>query len=287
MDNASLTRMKPCTAGLASSRRLLTAGSASSRPLSTPARNPSPKPLHLYGSTSLRLKPFTACPKPFPEAPSSPDLPPPDPSPLRPETLPRSPFTYGSASLRPTPFTAGPKSFPEAPSPPDLPPPDPSPLRPKPFTSGPKHFSEAPSPPNLPPPDAPPPWPNLYLWPEAPSPKPHHLRPEAPSPPPEGSHRRPNPSTPRLLHRPKPLFVPRAEIRHGVANRILAKTFQHSGETISRHFNNVLRGIVRLKDDYIMLPSSNAAVHPRIRDNPNFHPFKMNRTLKMKVEWAI
>ncbi|OAY76845.1 putative nuclease HARBI1 [Ananas comosus] len=63
-------------------------------------------------------------------------------------------------------------------------------------------------------------------------------------------------------------------IGHGVANRILAETFQHSGETISRHFNNVLRGIVRLKDDYIMLPLSNAAVYPRIRNNPNFHPFK-------------
>ncbi|OAY76525.1 hypothetical protein ACMD2_03515, partial [Ananas comosus] len=63
-------------------------------------------------------------------------------------------------------------------------------------------------------------------------------------------------------------------VGHGVANRILAETFQHSGETISRHFNNVLRGIVRLKDDYIMLPSSNAAVHLRIRDNQNFHPFK-------------
>nr|CAD1831147.1 unnamed protein product [Ananas comosus var. bracteatus] len=63
-------------------------------------------------------------------------------------------------------------------------------------------------------------------------------------------------------------------VGHGVTNRILAETFQHSGETISRHFNNVLRGIVRLKDDYIMLPSSNAAVHPRIQDNPNFHPFK-------------
>nr|CAD1835643.1 unnamed protein product [Ananas comosus var. bracteatus] len=44
-------------------------------------------------------------------------------------------------------------------------------------------------------------------------------------------------------------------VGHGVANRILAETFQHSEETISRHFNNVLRGIVRLKDDYIMLPS--------------------------------
>ncbi|OAY63076.1 putative nuclease HARBI1 [Ananas comosus] len=63
-------------------------------------------------------------------------------------------------------------------------------------------------------------------------------------------------------------------VGHGVANRILAETIQHSGETISRHFNNVLRGIVRLKDDYIMLSSSNAAVHPRIQNNPNFHPFK-------------
>nr|CAD1829491.1 unnamed protein product [Ananas comosus var. bracteatus] len=253
------TQAEACTAGLASSRRPLTAGSASSRSLSTPARNPSPKSLHLYGSASLRPKPFTAGPKPFPEAPLPPDLPPPDPSPLRPETLPRSPFTYGSASLRSTPFTVGPKPFPEAPSPPDLPPPDlsplrpetlprspftygsaslrptpftadlkpfpeapslpdlplpdPSPLRPKPFTSGPKHFSDAPPLLDLPPPDAPPPWPNLYLWPEAPSPKPHHLRPEALSPPPESSHRRPNPSTARLLLRPKPILVPRAEIR--------------------------------------------------------------------------
>ncbi|OAY81149.1 hypothetical protein ACMD2_22726, partial [Ananas comosus] len=63
-------------------------------------------------------------------------------------------------------------------------------------------------------------------------------------------------------------------VGHGVANRILAETFQYFGETISRHFNNVVRGIVTLKDDYIMLPSSNAAVHPRIRDNSNFHPFK-------------
>ncbi|XP_020110243.1 uncharacterized protein LOC109725462 [Ananas comosus] len=63
-------------------------------------------------------------------------------------------------------------------------------------------------------------------------------------------------------------------VGHGVANRVLAETFQHSGETISRHFNNVLRGIVMLKDDYVTLPPSYTTVHPRIRDNPNFHPFK-------------
>ncbi|XP_020079660.1 uncharacterized protein LOC109713860 isoform X2 [Ananas comosus] len=63
-------------------------------------------------------------------------------------------------------------------------------------------------------------------------------------------------------------------IGHGVANRVLAETFQHSGETISRHFNNVLRGVVELRHEYIQPPASNVGVHPRIKDNPIFHPFK-------------
>ncbi|OAY81027.1 hypothetical protein ACMD2_23063, partial [Ananas comosus] len=63
-------------------------------------------------------------------------------------------------------------------------------------------------------------------------------------------------------------------VGHGVENRVLAEIFQHSGETISRHFNNVLRALVTLKDEYMNLPPSNAALHPRIRDNINFHPFK-------------
>ncbi|XP_020080213.1 uncharacterized protein LOC109714964 isoform X2 [Ananas comosus] len=61
---------------------------------------------------------------------------------------------------------------------------------------------------------------------------------------------------------------------HAVANRVLAETFQHSGETISRHFNNVLRGVVELRHDYIQLPLSNTGVHPRIKENPTFYPFK-------------
>ncbi|OAY66795.1 hypothetical protein ACMD2_20249 [Ananas comosus] len=63
-------------------------------------------------------------------------------------------------------------------------------------------------------------------------------------------------------------------VGHGVANRVLAETFQHFGETISRHFNNVLHGIVMLKNDYLSLPPNNTMVHTRIRDNLNFHPFK-------------
>ncbi|XP_020114536.1 uncharacterized protein LOC109728529 [Ananas comosus] len=61
---------------------------------------------------------------------------------------------------------------------------------------------------------------------------------------------------------------------HAVANRVLAETFQHSGEMISRHFNNLLRGVVELRRDYIQLPLSNSGVHPRIKDNPTFHLFK-------------
>ncbi|OAY82550.1 putative nuclease HARBI1, partial [Ananas comosus] len=161
-------------------------------------------------------------------------------------------------------FTAGPKPFPETPSPPDLPPPDAPPLRPKHFTFGPKPFPEAPSPPALPPPDAP----SLRSKPFTSGPKPLHIPPKpltaGQTPPPPAS------PPPEALHLGIFLFG----VGHGVANRILAETFKHSGETISRHFNNVVRGIVGLKDDYIMLPSSNVAVHPRIRDNPNFHPFK-------------
>lgn len=64
-------------------------------------------------------------------------------------------------------------------------------------------------------------------------------------------------------------------VGHGVTNRVLVETFQHSGETISRYFSNVLRGVVEVRHDYIQLPSSNIGMHPKIRDNPLFHPFKV------------
>ena len=57
----------------------------------------------------------------------------------------------------------------------------------------------------------------------------------------------------------------------GTPNHQLAERFQHSGETISRHFNIVLRAIVTLKRDYIKLPESNR-VPDRIRTNKNFYP---------------
>ena len=64
-------------------------------------------------------------------------------------------------------------------------------------------------------------------------------------------------------------------IGHGVTNRVLAETFQHSGETISRYFNKVLEGIYSLKHEFIVQPGEDASVHPRIRENNHFHPFFM------------
>nr|CAD1823302.1 unnamed protein product [Ananas comosus var. bracteatus] len=34
------------------------------------------------------------------------------------------------------------------------------------------------------------------------------------------------------------------------------------------------KGIVELRHDYIQMPTSNVGMHPKIRDNPLFHPFK-------------
>lgn len=64
-------------------------------------------------------------------------------------------------------------------------------------------------------------------------------------------------------------------VGHGVTNRVLAETFQHSGETISRYFNSVLRAIVNLRHEYIQMPTGNVGIHKKIRDNSLFHPFKV------------
>ena len=64
-------------------------------------------------------------------------------------------------------------------------------------------------------------------------------------------------------------------IRHDVTNRVLAKTFQHSGKTISRYYNKVLKGICSLKHEFIVQPSEDVSVHPWICENNYFHPFFM------------
>ncbi|OAY67673.1 hypothetical protein ACMD2_12047 [Ananas comosus] len=67
---------------------------------------------------------------------------------------------------------------------------------------------------------------------------------------------------------------------YALSTSLSRESSKHSGETISRHFNNVLCALVTLKDEYMNLPPSNVATHPRIRDNINFHPFKSKKPLR-------
>ncbi|KAI3889020.1 hypothetical protein MKX03_012453 [Papaver bracteatum] len=57
-------------------------------------------------------------------------------------------------------------------------------------------------------------------------------------------------------------------IGHNERNRILQERFQHSGETISRHFNAVLDAIVQLVDDF--LQPAGSSTPDEIRENPRF-----------------
>ncbi|MQM04218.1 hypothetical protein Taro_037011 [Colocasia esculenta] len=57
------------------------------------------------------------------------------------------------------------------------------------------------------------------------------------------------------------------EVGHGIGNRLLREWFQHSSETISRHFNNVLMGVLAIR---------HSIVHQKIRHDPKFYPFFKN-----------
>lgn len=52
-------------------------------------------------------------------------------------------------------------------------------------------------------------------------------------------------------------------IGHTVGNRVVADRFQHSQETISRHFRNVLKAICRFSKEVILPPDMNTP-HPYI-----------------------
>ncbi|XP_026395767.1 putative nuclease HARBI1 [Papaver somniferum] len=63
-------------------------------------------------------------------------------------------------------------------------------------------------------------------------------------------------------------------IGHNERNIILQERFQHSGETISRHFNAVLDVIVQLADDF--LQPAGPSTPDEIRENPRFYPYFKN-----------
>ncbi|XP_028204632.1 putative nuclease HARBI1 isoform X2 [Glycine soja] len=61
-------------------------------------------------------------------------------------------------------------------------------------------------------------------------------------------------------------------IGHNVKNRTVSFFFRRSGETVSRHFHNVLRAIISLEDEFLVQPSGRD-VPPQILNNSRFYPF--------------
>lgn len=60
-------------------------------------------------------------------------------------------------------------------------------------------------------------------------------------------------------------------IGHNERNRVIQERFQHSGETISRHFNNVLKAIKSLSREFLQ-PHDNTT-SPEILSNKRLYPY--------------
>ncbi|KAL7594771.1 hypothetical protein Lser_V15G29629 [Lactuca serriola] len=63
-------------------------------------------------------------------------------------------------------------------------------------------------------------------------------------------------------------------VGHNLRTRAVQELFKYSGETISRHFNNVLNAIISISLDFFQSPSSE--IPPEIRDDPRFYPYFMD-----------
>lgn len=60
-------------------------------------------------------------------------------------------------------------------------------------------------------------------------------------------------------------------VGHNERNRVIQERFQHSGETISRHFNNVLKAIKSLSREFLQPPPLSTA--PQILNTDRFYPY--------------
>lgn len=60
-------------------------------------------------------------------------------------------------------------------------------------------------------------------------------------------------------------------VGHNERNRVIQERFQHSGETISRHFNNVLKAIKSLSREFLQLPPQTTP--QEILVNRRFYPY--------------
>lgn len=64
---------------------------------------------------------------------------------------------------------------------------------------------------------------------------------------------------------------------HNTRNRMVAERFQHSGETISKHFNRVLKALCRYSH-HIITPRYLAETPPEVLHNPRYYPwFEVNQ----------
>ena len=63
-------------------------------------------------------------------------------------------------------------------------------------------------------------------------------------------------------------------VAHGSGNRLMQEMFNHSGETISRHFHSVLQAVCKLASD-IITPASNynTGVGYHTPQHGRYHPF--------------
>ncbi|KAG6745757.1 hypothetical protein POTOM_050263 [Populus tomentosa] len=60
-------------------------------------------------------------------------------------------------------------------------------------------------------------------------------------------------------------------IGHNLRTRAVQELFRYSGETISRHFNNVLNAIMAISLDFFQPPGSD--IPPEILEDPRFYPY--------------
>ncbi|KAK9270065.1 hypothetical protein L1049_025638 [Liquidambar formosana] len=67
---------------------------------------------------------------------------------------------------------------------------------------------------------------------------------------------------------------------HGIGNRMIQERFQHSGETVSRQFSNVLNYMSTFTMEMIKPHDNYNEVPNHIRQNPKYHPY-------FRARWAI
>src|SRR5216117_4617042 len=65
-------------------------------------------------------------------------------------------------------------------------------------------------------------------------------------------------------------------VARSAGNRDVQERFQHSGETVSRYFHDVLKAINRLVPKYIKLPTSSGPnMSIAITSNAKFYPYSL------------